>query len=236
MVSAGYERAGRITLFLAVLNLLALGFGAGLRYVEANRMPGFDELNAEKIHLWSQPRMYQPRTPVAPPLAADSTAAVRNTLCLALENISQANFQDLQTLMQANGIDSAQCTYEFDKKLAWWVFWPPEYEAARRDKALQSIHAAGVKDVLPIIQGAMAQAFSVGVFISASQARQYRDSLRSKGLDKIEYGPRPGIGYLRLGCQVDEPDRLARFETALPAWAKPVDAAQCQAGLKPRRP
>lgn len=236
MVSAGYGRAGRITLFLAVLNLLALGLGVGLYYVEANRMPGFDELNAEKIHLWSQPQVYRPPASAAPRLATDSTAAVRNTLCVVVENISQANFQNLLALMKSSGIDDAQCLYDFDKKLAWWVFWPPEYETARREKALQSIHSAGIKDVLPITQGTMAQAFSVGVFVSASQARQYRDSLRSKGLDKIEYGPRPNIGYLRLGCQLDKPGQLARLEAALPAWAKSADAAQCQAVLKQRLP
>jgi hypothetical protein len=229
---------------LAVLDVLVLGAGIGLQYVGANRKPGFTEINAEKIHFWSQPEAYRPAASTLPqasvpaqPAVAESPPA-QNRVCLSVENMSQANFQDMQALLKASSVDEDKCSYGFDKKLAWWVFWPPEYEAAQRDKVLQSIHAAGVKDVLPINQGAMAQAFSVGVFVSGSQARQYRNSLRSKGLDKIEYGPRPGIGAVRLGCQMSDPGQLSRFKAALPAWAKPVDESKCPAftEAKPQSP
>ncbi len=227
MGSTGFGRVGRVTLFLAVLNVLVLGAGIGLHYVEATRMPGFSEINAEKIHFWSQPEAYRPAVSTLPQPAVVESPPAQNKICLMVENMSQTDFQDLQALLKSSSISEDKCSYGADKKLAWWVFWPPEYEAAKRDKVLESIHAAGVKDVMPITQGAMAQAFSVGVFVSGNQARLYRNSLRSKGLDKIEYGPRPKIGPLRLGCRVSEPGQLSRFKAALPIWAKPVDESQC---------
>ena len=251
----GSGRAGRVTLFLAVLNLLVFAVGIGLQYADANRMRRFSEFNAEKIRTWSQPDTYRPVANTMPPTTATAeppvvvaTAtppavepvpeAVPSSVCLLVENMSQANFEDLQALMRSNGLDADKCSYSFDKKLGWWVFWPPEYEAAKRDKVLESIHTAGVKDVLPISQGPMAQAYSVGAFASEEQARLYRNSLRKKGLDKIEYGPRPSIGSVRLDCQLENPALLTRFKAALPVWVKAVETSRCEAeaATKPQSP
>lgn len=260
MGGSGSGRAGRVTLFLAALNLLVLGIGFGVQYVMSNRAPSFSEFNAEKIRSWSQPEAYQsrsvqkpaeagtapsvptsaapevasqPSTPTAAPAAAKvvtaSAAPGGNSACLALGELSQAHYQDMQTLLKNSSLGSDKCNYMFDKKLAWWVFWPPEYEASRREKVLESIHAAGVKDVMPITQGALMQAFSVGVFSAQEQARLYRDKLRSKGLDKIEYGPRPTAGQALLGCRSDNPAQLSQLKASLPAWVKPVDAQKCPA-------
>jgi hypothetical protein len=252
----GSGRSGRVTLFLAVLNLLVFGAGIGLQYADANRMRRFSEFNAEKIRTWSQPEVYKPAAgtsvppsvvsaepPVVvatatPPVVESPPAAEPDSLCLSVENMSQANFEALQAQMISSGLPADKCSYHFDKKLGWWVFWPPEYEAARREKVLESIHTAGVKDVLPILQGPMAQAFSVGAFAFEDQARLYRNSLRKKGLDKIEYGPRPSIGSVRIDCQLDNPALLTRFKAALPVWAKPVETSQCgvPATVKPQSP
>jgi hypothetical protein len=212
-----------------VLNVLMLGIGMGMQYLAANRTPGFSQFNAEKIHFWSQPESYRPAVTSPKPAVETVPVVAQNKLCLIVDELNQAHFQEMQALMQSSSLGDDSCLYRFERKLAWWVFWPPEYEAARREKVLQSIHAAGVKDVMPINQGEMAQAFSVGVFISGAQARQYRNSLRSKGLDKIEYGPRPNLGPVRLGCRTSDPGQLSRLKAALPVWAKQVDESQCPA-------
>jgi len=233
----GSGRSGRIALYLLVLNMLALAVGLGMQYVEANRMPSVREFNPEKIRFWSQPTPYTRATasridPANPPVVAVPSDQAKpagspaDRICLVVDDLSQDRFVDLQQLLKTNGLVGEQCDYVFDKKLAWWVFWPPEYEAARRTQVLEKIHAAGVKDVLPITQGPMAQAFSVGVFAFETQARSYRDSLRAKGLDQIQYGPRPSLGPVRIGCQLAAP-RQEAFRAALPAWIKPDATEAC---------
>lgn len=229
---------GRVTLFLVVLNALVFGIGIGLQYVAANRMPSFQEFNAGKIRFWSQPKAYRPAGQASPPgktaaaavppvVAVSAAAPASAVLCLSASDLTQSDFQDLQALLKSSGLDRSKCSYSFARKLAWWVFWPPEYEASQRDKALKSMHAAGIKEMIHVTQGPMAQAYSVGAFTAESQARQYRDALRSKGLDKIEYGPRPDNGPARIECTEVDPNRLARFKAAMPAWAKLEDQAQC---------
>lgn len=272
MGSAGSGRAGRITLFLVVLNVMMLAIGLGVQFVEANHTPDFNEFNAEKIRFWSQPDAYQPaaatnkpaaavpaeaappvepapaagteppgvaphlpavQPPAMPATAAPSPAlsqpAQANAVCLSVDDLSQSRYEDMQALLKSSGLDRGKCNYRFDKKLGWWVYWPPEYEAVRRQKVLESLHAAGVKDVFPITQGALAQSFSVGMFAAEDQALTYRNRLRSKGLDKIEYGPRPSVGSAYLVCRSDSAAQLAQLKASLPTWAQPVDAGQCQA-------
>lgn len=228
MAGTGSGRFGRVTLFLLVLNLLALAIGFGMEHFDAGRAPVLNEFNAGKIRFWSQPDSYKPSAPAAlKPAEEIAKPAVENGLCLEIADLSQAHYQEMRTLLKSAGLDGGQCVYSFDKKLAWWVFWPPEYEAVQRDKAIKAIQAAGVKDVLPITQGAMAQAFSLGVFTGETQANQHRDALRGKGLDKVEHGPRPSMGSGRLGCMADASGKLGGFRAGLPAWVKPVETQLC---------
>jgi hypothetical protein len=223
------------------LNLVVLATGAAMTHLAAGRAPDLPEFNAGKIRFWSQPAAYQPAraaaaVPAAEPAAPAAQAvepAVQSNgtgrVCVEIADLSQAHYQDLRALLKASDLTAGQCQYSFDKKLAWWVFWPPEYESAQRDKVLKAIQAAGIKDVLPITQGALAQSFSLGVFTSELQANQYRDALRSRGLAKAEFGPRPSMVSGRLGCEAAEAERLARFRAALPAWAKLVEETRCPA-------
>jgi hypothetical protein len=224
------------------LNLVVLAAGAAMTHLAAGREPDLPEFNAGKIRFWSQPAAYRPdkvkasATAVAAPAAQAAAAAEpavdaagSGRVCVDIADLSQAHYEDLAALLKSSGLAGGQCLYSFDKKLAWWVFWPPVYESAQRTKVLEAIHAAGVKDVLPITQGPLAQAFSLGVFSSETQASQYRNTLRSRGLEKAQFGPRPSMVSGRLGCEVAEADRMARFRAALPAWAKPVEPALCPA-------
>lgn len=238
MDSGGSGRGGRLTLFLFGLNLVVLAAGVAMTHLAAGRVPELNEFNAGKIRFWSQPVAYQPARAVAAAAPAEPVAqaaepavqaASTDRVCVDIADLSQAHYEDLRALLKASDLAAGQCQYSFDKKLAWWVFWPPEYEAAQRDKVLKAIQAAGIKDVLPITQGALAQSFSLGVFSNEVQANQYRDTLRSRGLNKAEFGPRPSMVSGRLGCVAAEAERLARFRAALPGWAKPVEETLCPA-------
>lgn len=228
MAGTGSGRIGRVTLYLLVLNLLVLGIGVGYQHFAASRAPALNEFNAGKIRFWSQPDAYEPASPAAAKRADEvAKAPVQTRICLDIADLSQGHYLDLQAVLKTAGLDGGKCNYNFDKKLAWWVFWPPEYEASQRDKVLKAIRAAGVNDVLPVTQGAMAQAFSLGVFSGEKQANQHRDTLRGKGLEKVDYGPRPSMGSGRLGCDELAPDSLDQLKAALPTWAKPVAEDLC---------
>lgn len=230
MAGKGPGRSGHVTYYLLVLNVLVLAVGIGAQYLVAGLKPELHEFNAGKIRFWSQPDAYKPAAATG---QADQTAKAAARVCLEIAGLSQQHYQDLRALLKSAGLDGGQCAYRFDKKLAWWVFWPPEYEAARRDKAIQAIQAAGVKDVMPITQGAMAQSYSLGVFAEEVQANRYRDQLRGKGLDKVDFGPRPNLQSARLGCVSDEAARLAGFTASLPAWAATVDEQMCGPAVEP---
>lgn len=216
-----------MTLYLLVLNLLVLAAGIGVERFASDRAPALSEFNAGKIRFWSQPAAYKPPAATAPAVTARPAATA--ALCLEIADLNQARYLEMRKALAAAGLGTGQCSYSFDKRLAWWVFWPPEYEAGQRDKVVKAIQAAGVKDFLPISQGAMAQSFSLGVFVGEVQANQYRDALRGKGLDKVEFGPRPSMGSGRLSCVLEEAARLDAFKAGVPGWAKPVELGLCVA-------
>lgn len=253
MDGAGFEYTRRVTLFLFLLNLVVLAVGLGFNQYRAEQRPQLNEFNAEKIRFWSQPEAYQPKAvtqevvppasepvphpevtaeapatlPAPAPAAAPAAAPAPALLCLEIKQLSQPRYEGLHAYLKSSGMASGQCTYIFEKKLGWWVFWPPEYESSRRDKVMKAIQAAGVKDVLPINQGSMAQSISLGVFAHEAQANHYRDVLRGKGLEKVSHGPRPSMGVGLLGCRIDEPARLAGFSAGMPSWAEQVDVTVC---------
>lgn len=234
---------------MLVLNLLVLAGGVGLQYVMANRMPGMLEINPGKIRFWSQPEPYKPGSAGSPvqsdshPVAetsaaveakaqdeaADQQQATAHKLCVVIDDLNQSRYQEMLKVLKTSGAADGECSYAFDKSLGWWVYWPPEYETAKRADVLDKIRSAGVKDVLPIREGAMAQSFSVGAFKLEGQARLYRDQLRSKGLDKIEYGPRPSINKAMLSCELADEPQLQKLRTALPSWAKQSALESCKA-------
>lgn len=225
--------------YLLGLNLLVLAAGLGTQYLMSKRPPDLSEFNAGKIRFWSQPAATKAATasPAAPAPAVPAEAQAIGEpghLCFAFDDLSQARYREIRAALKQSGLDVGQCQFGFEKRLGWWVFWPPEYEAARREKVLRSIKAAGVRDFLPVNQGPMAQAFSLGVFSSEGAANQYRDALRAKGLGKVEFGPRPSMGAAWLGCQSDDPVRLDSLSASLPAWANPKDQAACDIKPPPR--
>lgn len=218
-----------MTAFMLALNGLVLAVGLGVQHIGATRGSALVEINAEKIRNWTQPETYQPAAPVAAeaPAPATPAAPASGSLCIDVQEPGQARYVELQALLKTAGMDDGRCVYSFDARLGWWVFWPPVYEPALRAKAVRAIQAAGVKDVLPIRQGAMAQAYSLGMFASEEQARAHRDRLRGQGLAQVEYGPRPNVKKMRLVCRLDDDARAGGFLAGLPEWAKSAEPAEC---------
>ncbi len=130
------------------------------------------------------------------------------------------------------GLAGDACRFILPQTLGWWVFWPPVYEAAERERVSRSLRAAGVRDVLPIRGGAMAQAYSLGVFQFEAQALAMRDGLRQKGLGAVEYGPRPEEGEVFLHCRVEDPEMRRRLLAAMPPEVTARPEASCAAPVE----
>ncbi len=155
--------------------------------------------------------------------AEPAVAPGQQALCYGVTGMTQARYQEFREAMGKVGGAGIAYSVLSDNKAPWWVFWPPEYEAAQRAEVVKKIARAGVKDFVAIGKGAMAQAYSLGVFPDEPQARTQRDALRQKGLDKAEYGIRPGIGTFKLRFVPDSAERAATLKGLLPSWAESAD-------------
>lgn len=221
-------RAGRLALLLVIMNIALLAAGLALEHF-LSKPRGVPEFNSHLIRLLGQPdadviggRQGAARSVVVPATTAPSA-------CIKITGLDQVRYMELQAVLEGAGIGARQRMFLLDETLGWWVFWPPEYEATQRDKALRAIRAAGVRDAIPITKGAMAQAFSLGVFGNEEQAVIHRNRLRSRGLDKAEHGPRPGVAEkeVRLVCMLSGDEQRDKLQAALPAGAIIVDRAEC---------
>lgn len=223
MDRARSERAGKLVFALAVANLLVLAAGL-IGWLHSAQPSALPEFNAEKIQLRHPPD--------APRPAAREPAArleIDEAQCLAMEGIDQARFETLRAALSALAFNEETCRFLLPRPLGWWVFWPPVYEAAERERVMQALRAAGVREVLPIRSGPMMQAFSLAVFDEEAQARAMRDGLRQKGLDGVQYGPRPHSGEIYLLCRIAETERQERLRAVLPPGVTPRAAAACRA-------
>jgi len=208
-------------------NVVVFGAFSAARYW-GERDRSLPEFNADKIRLLEQPP-HKGRTPAAaapaptpaPEVVASAGAAA---LCYRIEGMAPGRYQAFREMSaRLASAAGAGFTLMSDNPLPWWVYWPPEYEAAQRAAVVRKLTAAGVKDYLAIARGAMAQSYALGLFPSEAQARAQRDTLRQKGLDKAEYGVRPGIGPFMLRFAPDSAARVETLKDVMPAWAVKVD-------------
>lgn len=216
-------RPGRLALWLLIANVAV--FAAFMAWdLWGQRDHGLPELNPEQIRLLDRPPEKTRPAPVAEssstPVAATATGVA--PLCYVLEGMTPARNQELREALAKLGDPRNLYALVSDVALPWWVYWPPEYEAAQRDAVLKKLAQAEVRDFLAIGKGPMAQAFSLGMFPTEEPARSHRDRLRQKGLDKAEYGVRAGIDA-RLRFAVDSPGRAEVVKSVMPAWTKPAD-------------
>jgi hypothetical protein len=210
----------RLVLYLGLGNLLVFGLFSGLAYW-GGRDRGLPEFNADKIRLLEQPASPTRATPRVP------SEGGGELLCYRIATLEKGRYQAFRDLLEKFALDGQRYALVTDSKLPWWVYWPPEYEATQREAAQKKFTLVGVKDVLPITKGPMAQSYSLGMFPVESQARAQRDVLRQKGLEKTEYGIRPGIGAFQLRLVVDHSERAESLKAMLPTWAEPVEPAAC---------
>jgi len=207
---------------LAVLNLLALAGGVA-NMIRTGQPGSLPEFNAEKIQIRERPTR-------AAPVRSDRAGSLlsENLQCLGMAGIEQGRFESLRASLAELALGVEACQFILPQRLGWWVFWPPVYEAAERERVNQALRAAGVRDVQPIRSGGMAQAYSLGAFQFESQAVAMRDELRQKGLGAVQYGPRPAEGEVLLLCRIEDPELRRRMLAVLPPEVKPRPVGQCR--------
>jgi len=216
-------RPGRLALGLLIANVAV--FAAFMAWDHWGHLErDLPELNPEKIRLLDRPPEKTRPAPVAGTPSSPATAAESGVapLCYAVEGMTPARNLELREALAKLGDARGAYALISEVALPWWVFWPPEYEAAQRDAVLKKLTQAEIKDFLAIGKGPMAQSFSLGMFPTEAQAMSHRDRLRQKGLDKAEYGIRAGIDA-RLRFVVDTPGRAEAVKGVLPVWVKPAD-------------
>jgi uncharacterized protein YneF (UPF0154 family) len=218
-------RAGRIVLTLLLLNGLVLGVFLALNYW-GDRDRSLPEFNADKIRMLEQPPV-KARQAVTEASLAASQASSEAALCFRVAGMDQARYQAFREILAKLDVDGSRFSLLTDNKFPWWVYWPPEYEAAQRDAVIKKIAQAGVKDVVPVGKGAMAQSFSLGMFPLEVQARAHRDKLRQTGLEKVEYGIRPALGTFRIRLDPESPARSQALKALMPAWVEVLESRAC---------
>ncbi|MCU0841345.1 MAG: hypothetical protein MUC79_06450 [Thiobacillaceae bacterium] len=207
-------RGGRVVLWLLLANVLLLAAGLALQRWQGQPrlLAGY---NADKVRLLGQPGPGTAERPAAK--TADAATPTESPgagpLCLVAALGGAADYTTLRQALRDAGLDSVEL--RVDERLGWWVYWPPISDPVEQVQVLAAIGKAGVRDVAPIRRGPMARAISFGMFASEADARAHREFLRGKGLDKLEYGPRPGVGELILFAAGADPVRIERLRALL---------------------
>jgi hypothetical protein len=213
------------------MNAVLLASGLALEHW-LGQPRGLPEFNADLVRLLGAPESGKSRRPAVPAVdEPQPQAPVSLSACLKIGGFDQARYGELLAMLESAGIGPQQRMFLINQSLGWWVFWPPEYEAGEREKALRAIRAAGVGDAIPIVKGPMAQAYSLGVFATEEQAVTHRNRMRSRGLDKAEHGPRPGVAAkdVHLLCTLRDEAQRERLQSGLPAGVSLVEQTECPA-------
>ncbi|MDW8324747.1 MAG: hypothetical protein RMK60_11700 [Burkholderiales bacterium] len=194
----------RLIAFLILLNALTLAAGLALEHwrQQPRALPSH---NADKVRLLARPTASAADVPAAqaPKAAAASVAA---PVCLQFSLTGADAYAALRAAMQRAGLQ--QLELRAQRRLAWWVYWPPLDDAAAQAEALAAIRAAGAQDYAPIRAGPMARAISLGMFDREADARAQHAALTRAGLTALRYGPRPGVRVVYLDVPAELIDRL----------------------------
>ncbi len=213
----------RLALLLLLANVLVAGAFLGWQSW-SERSVRLPEFNADKVRLLDQPRVGKTE------VARQRQPSKLPILCYRAGSADPARLNALLMQLEQLGLGGERLVLLTDVALPWWVYWPPEYEPARRQAVQQQFAQAGVKDLLPITRGPMAQSYSLGMFPTGGQARAHRDLLRQKGLEKAEYGPRSTLGTFRLKLELTSEDSAQSVKTVLPDWLESLPEAACGNG------
>lgn len=223
----------RLALLLLILNLVVLGTGWALeRYRESERyLPGY---NLDKILPLQSPAAGGPagarasagkggdtpdEAPARPAGPGDSAASAAPTAdahaCLVLERYDQAAHDRLRDELAAAGLRPDDYAPRLAKNLGWWVYIPPESDAALRQATVARLREQGVTDLAIISRGSMTNAISLGMFADAGQAQAHLARLRAMGVSAAIHGPRPDSGPARLDLSSLSASRRAALPDGL---------------------
>lgn len=213
----------KLTGLLLALNLGLFLVGMVWQYGAKDASPPL-LFNAEKIRLLSLPPVLarasnELDTPANPP--QDGVVS----RCLAWDKLAAAELVSVEALLKQAGIDPASYDIELDKQLGWWVFLPPLQTPADLQAKLEEIVALGIKDYAPVRGGSMRNAISLGTFSSLAQAREQVARLTGKGIQGIEFGPRPESGRVRLLLTASVPE--AAILSLRSVWPEGLQATPC---------
>lgn len=213
----------KLTGLLLALNLGLFLVGMAWQYGGRKEAPP-PLFNAEKIRLLSQPPVVarassEPAAPENPP--QDDVVS----RCLAWDKLAPAELASVEALLKQAGIEAASYDIELDKPLGWWVFLPPLQTPADLQAKLEEIVALGIKDYAPVRGGSMRNAISLGTFSSLAQAREQVARLTGKGIQGIEFGPRPDSGRVRLLLAASVPE--AAILSLRTVWPEGLQATPC---------
>lgn len=185
--------------------------------------------NAEKIRLLALPSAVLPVQPVAPPGSPALPEVVATeppvTRCMVWPRLDPAGLRAVEAHLSEAGISSGDYAINLEQKLGWWVFLPPLDSEAAAQAMIEEIMRLGIKDYALVRGGAMRNAISLGAFASLAKAREHAAGLSAKGVEQVQFGPRPESGAARL--ILSETLAEARI-VKLPAWPKGLQPARCE--------
>lgn len=213
----------RLALLLLILNLVVLGTGWALeRYRQSERyLPGY---NMDKIQLTRSPadgatagkggsRRTAADTDTAGPPTADASSDIR--ACLVLDKYDQGVHESLRDELAGAGLVPGDYDLRLAKNLGWWVYLPPEANAARRQEMVDRLRELGITDLAVIGRGSMTNAISLGMFADAGQARAHLGKIKALGVEGAVFGPRPDSGPARLNLSALSAGRRAGLPAGL---------------------
>ncbi len=233
-----FRGAAAVALALLLLNLLVLALGLSWEESrhQARTLVGY---NADKVrivrpsHAIDAPRPEANRTEPgavnampAPEMdtqkdtlwhkeASNATAqSSPDRICVTLNLDGIDAYTVLRRAMSQVGLE--QFDLRAEARLGWWVYWPPIRDPIQQVKVLVKIEQAGVKDIVPIRKGPMAQAISLGMFTNEADARRHQLNLLQRGLNAVQIGPRPGVRMLYLDIPAVYRPRLKALNAVLP--------------------
>jgi hypothetical protein len=204
----------RLSLLLVAANVALLATGLALEQWQrqARQLPGY---NADKIRIVRTPRASG--KPLEEETQAPEPAA---PVCFTIRVDDQAVYPALRQGLEQAGINASMYHLGVDNRLGWWVFWPPESDPVEQVRLLKRFEDIGIRDLAPIRRGPMSGAISLGMFAGEADARSRSESLQQKGLDRVDYGPRPGTESLTLSLTAEGNKRLDVLRAALGGQVK----------------
>mgnify|MGYP001806499167 CR=1 FL=1 len=223
---------------LLALNLGMLVTGMALQAWEPDASAPL-VFNADKIQLLSLPESSSANRPpakqvvaeddpapaaVLPELTSDVASAEPADLrCMTWSSLDATGLRKVEGYLAQAGVASGDYDVQLEKSLGWWVYLPPPEKQTDLQALLDEVHRLGIADFAVVRGGAMRNAVSLGAFGKLAQARLHVATMARKGLNGVQYGPRPDSGPVRLVFADSLPAaNLVKLQAEWPKASKPA--------------